>query len=106
MNLLRKFKIASKDSLNNKNKDKVSVIVCAGGVGKRMNYTFPKQFLPLEGKSILAHCLLNLNNIPQVDSITVVVNEGRIQWCKKEIVGRYKIEKVKKVIKGGHVRGE
>lgn len=86
------------------NEDKVTVIVPAAGKGIRMNHSLPKQFLPIGGKPILAHTLLNLNRIPDVDSIIVVVNEGRIRWCREEVVNRFGIEKVKKVIKGGSTR--
>jgi len=86
------------------NEDKVTVIVPAAGKGIRMNHSLPKQFLPIGGKPILAHTLLNLNRIPDVDSIIVVVNEGRIRWCREKVVNRFGIEKVKKVIKGGSTR--
>ncbi len=34
-----------------------SVIITAGGIGKRMGTDLPKQFLEIQGKSILLHCL-------------------------------------------------
>lgn len=87
-------------------KGKTAVIVVAAGRGARMNHTLPKQFLPLEGKPMLAHTLLNLVKISEVDSITLVVSEDRIQWCQEEIVNKYNIKKVKKVIGGGNTRSE
>ncbi len=85
---------------------KTAVIIVAAGRGIRMNHALPKQYLPLEGKPILAHTLLNLAKIPGVDSITLVVSEDRIQWCKETIVNKYNIKKVKKLIAGGNTRGE
>lgn len=36
---------------------KGSVIITAGGIGKRMGTDLPKQFLEIQGKPILLHCL-------------------------------------------------
>ncbi len=85
---------------------KTAVIIVAAGKGTRMNHTLPKQYLPLEGKPILAHTLLNLAKIPEVDCITLVVSEDRINWCKETIINKYNIKKVEKVIDGGKTRGE
>lgn len=38
-----------------------TVIITAGGIGKRMGGTIPKQFLPLQGKPILLHTLENFH---------------------------------------------
>ncbi len=86
--------------------EKTSVIIVAAGKGTRMNHTLPKQYLPLEGKPILAHTLINLSKISEVDSITLVVSEDRIQWCKEEIINKFNIKKVDGVIGGGETRGE
>ncbi len=89
-----------------RDKDKISVIIVAAGKGTRMNHSLPKQYLPLEGKPILAHTLINLSKIPAVDSITLVVSEDRIDWCKKKIIDKFNIKKVEKIIAGGETRGE
>jgi len=39
---------------------KKTAIIVAGGTGQRMGATMPKQFLVIEGKSILLHKLLCL----------------------------------------------
>lgn len=84
--------------------EKTSVIVAAAGRGKRMNHSLPKQYLPLEGKPILAHTLLNLSNIPEVDSITLVVSEDRVGWCSDNIISEFNIKKIKDIIAGGETR--
>lgn len=86
-------------------KDKTAVIIAAAGRGARMNHSTPKQYLPLEGKPILAHTLINLSKIPAVDSITLVVSEDRIQWCRENIINKFDIKKVDKIISGGETRG-
>ena len=83
---------------------KTSVIVAAAGKGERMNHFLPKQYLPLEGRPILAHTLINLSNIAEVDSITLVVSEDRIQWCREKIIDKFGIKKIKDIIVGGETR--
>lgn len=87
-------------------KDKVSVIVVAAGKGLRMNHSLPKQYLPLEGKPILAHTLLNLSQIPEIDDIVLVVSTDRIQWCREQIIEKNNLKKVEKVVSGGKTRGD
>ena len=84
----------------------VTVIVPAAGSGERMNRSVPKQFLPLEGKPILAHTLLHLNQFAYVDSIVLAVNKKDIEYCKENIVDRYSISKVEKIVAGGAIRQE
>jgi 2-C-methyl-D-erythritol 4-phosphate cytidylyltransferase len=86
--------------------EKTAVIIAAAGKGTRMNHSLPKQYLPLEGKPILAHTLINLSNIPEVDSITLVVSQDRVQWCKEALVDKFNIKKVEAIIEGGETRGE
>ena len=98
-------------------KGQTAVIIAAAGKGTRMNphtknfgvgmnHSLPKQYLPLEGKPILAHTLINLSKIPAVDSITLVVSEDRIDWCKEKIIDKFNIKKVINIIAGGETRGK
>jgi 2-C-methyl-D-erythritol 4-phosphate cytidylyltransferase len=88
------------------NKDKIAAIIVAAGKGIRMNHSLPKQYLPLEGKPILAHTLLNLAQIPEINTINLVVSKDRIQWCKEKIIKRYDIKKVRKIVGGGKTRSD
>lgn len=75
-------------------------IIIAGGVGARMGHDIPKQFIQVEGKSILAYTLENFQNHPMIDAIGVVCVDG---WLE-EVVGyvdQYSLTKVNWVIKGG-----
>lgn len=45
----------------------VSVVLLAGGVGKRMKADRPKQFLELLGKPVLLHSLEIFSTLPGVD---------------------------------------
>ncbi|MEW5301315.1 MAG: hypothetical protein WDW38_009520 [Sanguina aurantia] len=50
----------------------VSVILLAGGVGKRMGASIPKQYIPLLGQPIAAYSLETFGNMPQVGEIVIV----------------------------------
>lgn len=50
----------------------LSVILLAGGTGKRMGSTLPKQFLPLGGKPIALHSFSFFASFPFVSEIIVV----------------------------------
>jgi len=71
-----------------------------------MERTLPKQFLPLEGKPILARTLLNLSQFPPVNSLILAVPKEQVKYCQKNIVDRYSISKVEKIVAGGASRQE
>lgn len=81
----------------------VAIIPCAGS-GVRMGAGRAKQFLEIQDKPILAMTLEKFQACPLIDSITLVVPMADIDFCKKEIVERYKFDKVDKIILGGERR--
>ncbi len=58
-----------------KNKHTIAAIVPAAGVGSRMKYSAPKQYITLAGKTILEHTLAKLAKLSQLDKIIVVVSD-------------------------------
>lgn len=50
----------------------VSVILCAGGTGSRMNEKTPKQYLSLGGKPVACYSLAVFLEMPEVAEIIVV----------------------------------
>lgn len=50
----------------------VSVILLAGGVGKRMGASMPKQYLPLEGRPIALYSLLTFAGLDEVGEVVIV----------------------------------
>ncbi|HXC61535.1 MAG TPA: 2-C-methyl-D-erythritol 4-phosphate cytidylyltransferase [Nitrospiria bacterium] len=83
---------------------KVTAIVPAAGSGLRMKGNVPKQFLLLDGLPILAHTLRALEPVPQIDEVILVVPESQISFCRTEIVNKYNLKKISKVIPGGEQR--
>ena len=76
-------------------------VIFAGGVGSRMNAKDrPKQFLLVHGKPIIVHTLERFEYHPRIDGIIVSCIEGWIPYLK-EMVYRYRLDKVGKIVSGG-----
>jgi 2-C-methyl-D-erythritol 4-phosphate cytidylyltransferase len=69
--------------------NKIAIIV-AGGTGQRMGSVVPKQFLEIEGKSILLHTIDQFVNAFDDISLVVVLPEGYIEEGKKLLKNRTK----------------
>jgi len=82
----------------------VIAIIPAAGSGTRMGLTRAKQFIDLCGKPILAVTLSHFQRCNLVDRIVVAVSQDDVDYCLREIVDRYKLSKVFKVIVGGRRR--
>lgn len=83
---------------------KVSAIIVAAGKGTRMGAGISKQFLQLKGKPILFYTLNAFQKSSSIDEIILVSSEEHIEYCKKDIVEKYEISKVSKVVNGGAER--
>ncbi len=76
-------------------------VIFAGGVGNRMHSkVLPKQFLEIYKKPIIIHTLEHFERHPEIDAIVVACVEGWIDYLK-ELLEKFKITKVKKIVKGG-----
>lgn len=76
-------------------------IIFAGGVGKRMHTKQkPKQFLEMNSKPIIIHTLEHFQNNDEVDAIVVVCVKEWILYLK-ELLLKYRINKVVNVVPGG-----
>lgn len=86
--------------MNNK---KYVAIVLSAGRGTRMKSDIPKQYLLLEDKPILAHSLLAFEE-SDIDYVVLVTGAADIEYVSGEIVDKYNIKKVKKIVGGGAER--
>ena len=84
-------------------KNKVTGIVLAAGKGSRMQMDIPKQFLEVEGRPILYYSLCAFAQ-STVDNIILVTRQEDIEYCRKDIVARYQIDKVTDIVAGGEER--
>lgn len=76
-------------------------VIFAGGVGSRMHSKErPKQFLEMYNKPIIVHTLEHFQNHPMVDAIVVVCIESWIPYLNN-LLYKFRLEKVKKVVPGG-----
>ncbi len=83
---------------------KVTVLVPAAGMGKRMGKAVAKQFLPLGDKPMLAHTLLVFQRASEIDEIIPVLSEEDMETCLQDIIEQYHITKVKTLVVGGKER--
>ncbi len=83
---------------------KSSVIICAGGIGKRMNSVIAKQYIELRGKSILAHTVDAFEKSDDIDEIVIVTVKNDIDFVNENIVKKYGYKKIKNVTAGGKER--
>jgi 2-C-methyl-D-erythritol 4-phosphate cytidylyltransferase len=84
----------------------VSVVIVAGGKGKRMGQGVNKQYLKLGEMEVLAVAIEAFNRVDSVDEIIVVTSEQEIEFCSENIIKKYNFEKVKRVVAGGEERQE
>lgn len=84
-------------------KQKYTAIVLAAGSGKRMNSKVHKQYLIIQDRPVLYYSLKAFED-SAVDEIVLVVGKGEEKFCRKEIVDKYGISKVKAIVEGGKER--
>ena len=84
--------------------NQVIAVIPAAGSGIRMGLRKAKQFIDLCGKPLLAVTLSHFQRCNLVDRIVVVVSQGDVDYCLRQIVDRHKLSKVFKVIVGGKRR--
>ena len=84
--------------------DRNCAIVVASGRGTRMKKSVNKLFLCLNDKPILAYTLEAFEKNKSIYSIILVAADDEVEYCKKEIVLKYSISKVKKIVSGGDSR--
>jgi 2-C-methyl-D-erythritol 4-phosphate cytidylyltransferase len=83
---------------------KVAAIIPAAGKGRRMGHPFPKHYIRLEERPILAYTIEAFEKCSGVNQVFVVVRSGEEEYCLKEVVERYGFKKVLKIVIGGDRR--
>ena len=80
-------------------------VVLAGGVGKRLGMTTPKQFFKVAGKMVIEHTVDVFERNAHIDEIAIVSNAMLIADIEN-IVLKNGWGKVKRILKGGNERYE
>lgn len=79
-------------------------LVPAAGSGRRLGGEIPKQFRALKGKPLLAHTLHKLEECPLIGAIYLIVPPEEVDYCQREVVVPYGLDKVVEVVAGGPER--
>jgi len=87
---------------------KAAAIITAGGLGKRFGgkegEALPKQFIPLSGKPVIVYSIESFESSELIREIILVVPDAWIDYTKSEIVDKFHLSKVTKIIAGGTQR--
>lgn len=89
---------------NMEEKKYCTAIVLAAGSGKRMGTKVHKQYLLMGEKPVLYYSLRAFEDSRRIDEIILVCGVGEEEYCRQEIVEKYGISKVCKIIPGGAER--
>ena len=81
--------------------DNLRVVIAAAGTGSRMGGKVNKQYMLLNKRPILTYSLDSFEQSSLVDEILIVAKPEETDYCRQEIVERYKYRKVSKVVTGG-----
>lgn len=82
---------------------KVNAIILSAGKGKRMNSDVSKQYLKINDKPLIYYTIKEFEE-SNVDEIIIVVGKGDEEFLKKEIIEKYNISKVNRIVVGGNER--
>ncbi len=83
---------------------KVTALIPAAGMGRRMGQAVAKQFLPLGDKPMLAHTLLAFQRATEIDEIIPILSKEDMESCLRDVIEQYHITKVKTLVVGGKER--
>lgn len=81
-------------------------VIVSAGKGLRFMEGKKKQFTFLEGKPVLARTLDKFEACSLIRSVRLVVGQEDMDYCLKEIVERYRFQKVSQIVPGGKWRQE
>ena len=78
-------------------------VILAGGAGKRLGDSLPKQFLEVAGRKIIEHTIEAFEKNKKIDEIVIVSNPSYIANVQQIIVDN-QWNKVKQILNGGKER--
>ena len=84
--------------------ERIAAVILSGGSGKRMGSDVPKQYLEILGRPVLYYSLKAFADSGVVDDIILVVGKGDISYCREEIVEKWNISGVSRIVEGGRER--
>ena len=97
------LKHEKKHKLGELKMNKYAAIVLSAGTGSRMKSDIPKQYMDLKGFPVIYYSLKAFQD-SDVSSIVLVTGADDVEYCRKEIVEKYNLSKVKAIVPGGSER--
>ena len=82
----------------------IALIVFAGS-GTRMNTSIPKQFIKVKNKELVIYTINKFVENKNIDEIILVTSKDFLDYTK-ELVTKYNLKKISKVVEGGATRQE
>lgn len=82
----------------------ITAIILAAGKGERLNANIPKPFVKLLNTPIIVWSTKVFNEHTLIKNIIIVTLKEYVNYCKTEIVDKYKLNKVTCVLAGGEKR--
>ena len=82
-----------------------TAIIVAGGSGTRFGGKTPKQFLEILGKPLIIHTLERFEKCPDINQIVLVLPSAQTSIFL-QIINKYNIRKLAKIVAGGKTRAE
>lgn len=80
-----------------------TAIILSAGSGSRMKSDIPKQYMDIDGYPVIYYSLKAFEE-SDVQSIVLVTGADDVDYCRKEIVQKYNLKKVKAIVPGGNER--
>jgi len=80
-----------------------SIIITAGGIGKRMESSIPKQFIEVKGLPILMHTISRFFEYDNSIEIIIVLPKDHVSFWD-ELVTKFKFKIPHKIVEGGKER--
>ena len=85
------------------NGKRIAAVVLAAGNGRRMQSSIKKQYMMIRNKPVIYYSLKTFED-SFADEIILVVSKGEIPYCRDEIVKRYDLDRVTRIVEGGKER--
>ena len=83
--------------------DRNIAVILAGGTGRRLGFSEPKQFYKVAGKLVIEHTIDVFESNDRIDEISIVSHEAYISRIE-ELILKNNWRKVKKILIGGKER--
>ena len=90
--------------MKQKEKKRCTAIVLSAGQGKRMKTSVQKQYMELLGRPVIYYALAVFQQSELIDEIVLVTGEGQEDYVRSEIIEKYHLTKVKRIVRGGKER--